>query len=206
MKTFNRLGLAIVCAAALSAMFPASSRADTIYTYTGNAFDTILSSPYTISESVSGWIDLSLPLGDSVGPQSIFPVSFSFSDGVQTITNNDYVTPPSFFDEIRTNASGDIVKWQIIVVNGVGGIIATINYNIGEVVDYAGVGGSLEHGFFTDATTCSTCAGTWVVSTTTITGATTPIPAALPLFASGLGAMGLLGWWRKRKNGAPLSA
>ena len=27
----------------------------------------------------------------------------------------------------------------------------------------------------------------------------TPLPAALPLFASGLGAMGLLGWRRKRK-------
>ena len=29
---------------------------------------------------------------------------------------------------------------------------------------------------------------------------TTPIPAALPLFASGLGALGLLSWRRKRKN------
>jgi hypothetical protein len=29
----------------------------------------------------------------------------------------------------------------------------------------------------------------------------TPVPAALPLFASGLGAMGLFGWRRKRKNG-----
>lgn len=28
----------------------------------------------------------------------------------------------------------------------------------------------------------------------------TPLPAALPLFASGLGALGLLGWCRKRKN------
>lgn len=27
-----------------------------------------------------------------------------------------------------------------------------------------------------------------------------PLPAALPLFASGLGAMGLFGWYRKRKN------
>ena len=29
--------------------------------------------------------------------------------------------------------------------------------------------------------------------------ATTPLPAALPLFATGLGALGLIGWWRKRK-------
>ena len=30
-------------------------------------------------------------------------------------------------------------------------------------------------------------------------GATTPLPAALPLFATGLGGLGLLGWRRKRK-------
>jgi hypothetical protein len=34
----------------------------------------------------------------------------------------------------------------------------------------------------------------------------TPLPAALPLFASGLGAMGLLGWRRKRKNAAAITA
>jgi hypothetical protein len=28
----------------------------------------------------------------------------------------------------------------------------------------------------------------------------TPLPAALPLFVTGLGALGLLGWWRKRKR------
>jgi hypothetical protein len=28
----------------------------------------------------------------------------------------------------------------------------------------------------------------------------TPVPAALPLFATGLGALGLLGWWRQRKK------
>lgn len=32
----------------------------------------------------------------------------------------------------------------------------------------------------------------------------TPIPATLPLFATGLGAMGLFGWRRKRKNDPPL--
>jgi hypothetical protein len=34
----------------------------------------------------------------------------------------------------------------------------------------------------------------------------TPLPAALPLFASGLGAMGLLGWRRKRKSAAAHAA
>ncbi len=34
----------------------------------------------------------------------------------------------------------------------------------------------------------------------------TPLPAALPLFATGLGALGLLGWRRKRKDAAALAA
>jgi probable HAF family extracellular repeat protein len=32
--------------------------------------------------------------------------------------------------------------------------------------------------------------------------AETPLPTALPLFATGFGAMGLLGWRRKRKSSA----
>ena len=35
-----------------------------------------------------------------------------------------------------------------------------------------------------------------------ITVTTTPLPAALPLFASGLGALGVFGWRRKRKKAA----
>lgn len=34
----------------------------------------------------------------------------------------------------------------------------------------------------------------------------TPLPAALPLFATGLGALGLLGWRRKKKAGAAMAA
>ena len=38
------------------------------------------------------------------------------------------------------------------------------------------------------------------------TGSQTPLPAAFPLFATGLGALGLLGWRRKRKGAAPAAA
>jgi hypothetical protein len=34
----------------------------------------------------------------------------------------------------------------------------------------------------------------------------TPLPAALPLFVTGLGALGLLGWRRKRKSAAAIAA
>src|ERR1039458_8728862 len=40
------------------------------------------------------------------------------------------------------------------------------------------------------------------VGTLEVFATTTPLPAALPLFASGLGALGLLGWRRKRKAAA----
>jgi hypothetical protein len=39
-----------------------------------------------------------------------------------------------------------------------------------------------------------------------VTISETPIPATLPLFATGLGAFGLLGWRRKRKNAAARAA
>jgi len=35
--------------------------------------------------------------------------------------------------------------------------------------------------------------------TFSLTGNTVPLPATLPLFATGIGALGLLGWRRKRK-------
>ena len=43
-------------------------------------------------------------------------------------------------------------------------------------------------------------------SITVLPAATTPLPAALPLFASGLGALGFFGWRRKRKNAAVAAA
>jgi hypothetical protein len=45
-------------------------------------------------------------------------------------------------------------------------------------------------------------AGNFVVTEFALDAQATPLPAALPLFATGLGALGLLGWRRKRKQAA----
>jgi len=43
----------------------------------------------------------------------------------------------------------------------------------------------------------------WTVSGPGTFAVVTPLPTALPLFATGLGALGLLGWRRKRKTYGP---
>ena len=50
--------------------------------------------------------------------------------------------------------------------------------------------------------TNGTCTSLTTFSVTDTLAAQTPLPAALPLFAGGLGALGLFGWRRKRMNAA----
>jgi len=59
-----------------------------------------------------------------------------------------------------------------------------------------------QYGFTGDLTIATRGGGSCVASAV----CTTPLPAALPLFATGLGAMSLLGWRRKRKNAAAIAA
>jgi hypothetical protein len=56
-------------------------------------------------------------------------------------------------------------------------------------------------GLFFAADILGTNGNTGIVGAPTVT-TPTPIPAALPLFAGGLGVLGLLGWRRKRKAAA----
>ena len=73
---------------------------------------------------------------------------------------------------------------------------------------------NVDNTFFALSTLCPTCNYFYVgIDQNAISGAnvlleeisavsTVPLPAALPLFATGLGALGLLGWRRKRKVAA----
>jgi hypothetical protein len=64
-------------------------RAET-YTYTGNDFQSA-TSPYTVSDFVSGFFTLTSPLADDLVAASETPTSYSFIDGVQTFPS---VSPP----------------------------------------------------------------------------------------------------------------
>jgi hypothetical protein len=60
--------------------------------------------------------------------------------------------------------------------------------------------------FFNSATGLVSEESTSASGTATPAVSATPLPAALPLFVTGLGALGLLGWRRKRKSAAATTA
>jgi hypothetical protein len=114
MKTKIILSLAIALTAALLSqpMF-----ADITYSYTGNPFTSVTGPPYTTSDRVTGTVTLASPLGINLPfGTTVTPLAFSFSDGVQTITNLN-ANPGSIF-EFGTGPTGAITGWGIAVDTG----------------------------------------------------------------------------------------
>jgi len=91
-----------------------AARADITYTYTGNDFTTATGA-YTTSDFVSGYFTLASALGDNLVLASETPATYSFSDGVQTISSLSPPTDVTF--EISTDASGNIDAWFINLEN-----------------------------------------------------------------------------------------
>ena len=78
-----------------------------------------------------------------------------------------------------------------------GAILASMTTTVwNETVAFSNVGQIAR----INLTTLTDATGFDDINFETVAPVTTPLPAALPLFASGLGALGLLGWRRKRKN------
>ena len=159
-----------------------------VYTYTGNDFQYASpGSPYSLSDSLTGSVTLSAALGDDVGLVQVNPTSFSFSDGVQTISSCASPSFCSFF--FVTGPTGSIVQWDVTLLGSNYGIVSQ---NLAP--PFSG------SAFAQDQDYVSSGYGNVAFDPGTWTGPTaTPVPSALPLFASGLGALGLFGWRRKRK-------
>jgi hypothetical protein len=204
-----KLFVSLTCALFVGA---APARASTTYTYTGPNFNDIegggLGGFYTTSMNVTGTFTVAAPLISLSGQDITSSIlSFSFFDGLRTIMSSNAT---SFgFTNFSTDALGNLTAWDISV--HIGDLAATgdeeqdigtlfipqvlavdqgdIALCVGPVVNgsCAPIAAEVGRAQFNNP---SQIPGVWTE---------TPLPAALPLFATGLGGLGLLGWRRKRK-------
>jgi len=149
------------------------------------------------------------PPANLVGPVS-FSGAASSTLGAFSETSNSTVTlfGPSYTTLSLTNGTftdtfGDGTLFGTLTATGTAnGTTST------SVISLIFTGGT---GAFAGDTGTETSNETLTIATSADTGSftgtltTTPLPAALPLFAGGLGALGLFGWRRKRKNAAALA-
>ena len=163
----------------MSALALSASAADALTTmhYSGryfDSFDTYISNPYTVLNRLTGTVVLATP----IAPNSFFygsPLSFSFSDGVQTLTNlTGFANGFSF----ETDSNGDIDKWTFDIerLAGPGYIYSSRTSN-----------GSSDRGNFeSEAGYTNTVDRGWTITTT----ADVPEPASWALLIAGFGLTG----------------
>jgi hypothetical protein len=209
--------LAGIAAFTLALVYPPiPSIAATVYTYTGNAFTALtiedstgIPGSYDSTMRVTGSFTLNTALTGGLALQDISGsvIGFSFNDGRNTLSDSN---AHIFSFDVATDATGTPTQWRIDLVSpfpeavGLNDTIQTFFFPPGgtkQVNDFAaildctqaGMGKCITSDALDDAFAHDD-PGTWTVTTVT------PLPAALPLFATGLGALGLLGWRRKRKQ------
>jgi hypothetical protein len=192
----------IVAAFVLLMTLTSPADADAIYSYTGNPFTSIAFSeegipdfknPLSTGDFVSLDFTVASPLPDNFSgdPLQPYPPGYlsppsdegSISNGIFTL-EADLIT--NF--QIQTSDTGAIIAWNISF--SLFGVPVNDNISTGNSSDstFANVATSVGYDF---SGSNSDDPGTWSV-------AVTPLPSGLPLFACGLGALGLFGW-RQRK-------
>jgi len=174
MKPLPKILLALTAVAALSIACPAPVQAvPTTYQYTGNPFTTATGN-YTTSDFVSGMLTLAGPLAANMPLTAVTPIAFSFSDGVQTLTQSDVRFPGLFF--FATGPSGAITQWEVQLQGfGRGSLINTDDFLRGDLGISGGGSGASE------------APGTWTSRSVADTGSTLSL-MTLTLMALGVAA------------------
>jgi hypothetical protein len=179
---------------------------------------------YTVSGSAGAWL-LNFSVTNNIGTDDIYYFGIHLPDGDYVGAPSSWGPPGSFsLPQYGTSAVNYNVAWldpsgvaaptNIMPGQTLGGFrVLDPNSTLPSSVSWTVLSGG---GFYTgsDCIGCSPTAGSNGLSAFVYSGtskprfggtafaAVTPLPAALPLFATGLGALALFGWRRKRKAAA----
>jgi hypothetical protein len=159
-----------------------AAHADTTYTYVGQPFSTAFA-PFTLQDSVTGSFATSAPLADNLSDVRINPTSFSFSDGLDVLTQSS-AGVSSFV--ISTDSNGAIINWGILVVS----TDSKIQIETTGGPEFPDEDGDL--GFGSRNFGGNNVSGTF----TSPTAAQTPEPSSMIMLGTGL--MGIAGTLRRR--------
>jgi hypothetical protein len=173
-------------------VLPGTGRADTVYTYTGNAFDAATAGAPAGATSISITFVVAQPLIDmAFGP--LTPESFSITDGANSITNTTDDSSGLGFTtfELSTGLDGLPDQWNISVFNAADILNLESVNQPGAVFDDSRIcivgqwGNCAEFG-----EASSVAPGSWSI-------VQSPEPSSLLLFDFGLLGLGVMAFWRK---------
>jgi hypothetical protein len=182
---------ALVVSLVLAALaLPAAALADTVtYTYTGNPFTNFATSGsaiqvFTPADILTIQFTVAAPLINNLPSAQFSPISFSLSDGVQTITDTtpDLATRTPNPFQIATDSTGTILHWYISLADATGSLSS---YNFGLTGDDVSFGSGQSLAYAT-----SSKLGTWSITDSASLPEPSPVPEPSTL---SLGSTGLLG-------------
>ena len=180
--------------------------ATTVYSYEGNTFNSFSGGgPWDATDKITASLTMSSALGANLVNEYVIPVSWSVSDGVQTITE---ATGNANQIRFSTNELGEITEWFAFFGENAspgpseGDVRHEITTEFSVFYDLAAdsvlrrvyaSGGWVDDEYaslfsYSPATT----QGVWTATSTAV-----PVPAAVWLFGSGL--IGLVGMARRKK-------